>query len=76
MWVSMVMHNKDSLHGATHTKILIVVLKALQSRRHGRVLLRLRLFRARIYNSGRGQSRHEITAAHLKVKFESGYLWI
>lgn len=29
MGMSVVMHNKDSLDGATHTKIFIVVLKAL-----------------------------------------------
>jgi len=71
----MIMHNKDSLDGATHSKILIVILKALQSRRHGRVLLGLCLLRARIHNLELEVSAYaRNTTAHLKVKFESGYL--
>jgi hypothetical protein len=50
MRVSVVMHNKNSLDGATHTEVLIVVLETLQARRHGRVLLRLRLFCAGVRN--------------------------
>jgi len=75
MWVTMIMHNEDSFDGTTHTKILIVVLKALQSRRHGRILLRLRFFCARVYDLGsEGSACARNTTAHLKVKFERGYL--
>jgi hypothetical protein len=50
MRVSMVMHNKNPLDSAAHTKVLVVILKTLQARRHRRVFLRLRLFCASVRN--------------------------
>jgi hypothetical protein len=68
----MVMHNKNSLDGAAHTEVLIVVLETLQARRHGGVFLRLSLFCAGVrileltnlnvdhHNSPKGKVRQRV----------------
>lgn len=70
MRVSMVVHNKDSLDGAAHTEVLIVVLETLQARGHGGVFLRLSLFCAGVrileltnvdhHNSPKGKVRQRV----------------
>lgn len=39
--MTMIVHDKDTLYGATHTKVFIIVLKALEARRHRRVFFGL-----------------------------------
>ena len=46
MRVTVVVHNKNPLYRPPHSEVFIVVLQALETRRNGRVLFRLRLLRA------------------------------
>ena len=82
MWMSVIMHDEDTLDRSSHPKVFIVVLQALKSRCDGGVFLGLCLLRA-----GTETPRVNILEprfhgfmyplrTHLNVKFDNGYLLI
>ena len=76
MRVTVVVNNEDTLYRSSHAEVFIVVLQALQTCSYGWVFFRLRLLRAALIVtvSWYDIARINKFLAHLKVKFDNGYL--
>ena len=46
VWMSMVVHDQDSLYCATHSKVFIIIFQTLQTRGNRGIFFRLSLLRA------------------------------